>query len=101
MKIFNTSDLKESKRILASLPSTNKLSLEALLLNNKNRGNKKKLDPSILDLFWWILVFNHYRWISEFEALSHPYLSVYHDPEEDEPVYPLINIDEGEFWKNG
>lgn len=58
---------------------------------------KQDLNPEMIDLLDRMLAFNPNKRISAAEALNHPYLAVYHDPE-DEPEYPPLNL-EDDFWK--
>lgn len=56
------------------------------------------LDPEMLDLLSKLLIFNPHKRITATEALEHPYLALYHDPN-DEPEYPPIRLDDDLFWK--
>lgn len=88
---------KRAKEYIANLPMRQKLPWENVLNNNNNRQTRN-LNPDMLDLLSKMLVFNPHKRISAAEALAHPYMSIYHDAD-DEPEYPTLNLDEDEFWK--
>ncbi|QLQ78395.1 hypothetical protein HG537_0A06420 [Torulaspora globosa] len=79
-----------AKEYIANLPTKPKMPWQIAL-------SKQHLDPQMVDLLDKMLTFNPNKRISAAEALSHPYLSTYHDPE-DEPEYPPLNL-EDKFWK--
>ena len=79
-----------AKSYIANLPMKPKMPWEIAL-------GKQNLNPQMLDLLDRMLTFNPNKRISAADALTHPYLSTYHDPE-DEPEYPPLNL-EDEFWR--
>ncbi|QLL33954.1 hypothetical protein HG536_0F02790 [Torulaspora globosa] len=79
-----------AKEYIANLPTKHKMPWEIAL-------GRQHLDPQMVDLLDKMLTFNPNKRISAAEALSHPYLSTYHDPD-DEPEYPPLDL-EDEFWK--
>lgn len=86
---------KRAKEYIANLPMREKLSWD-VVLNVNETG--RKLTPDLIDLLTKLLMFNPDKRISARDALRHPYLSIYHDPD-DEPIYSPLNLDNDEFWK--
>lgn len=87
---FENINSKRAKEYIANLPLRQKLPWQVVL-------QTQEVNPDAIDLLDRMLTFNPDKRISAAEALSHPYLSVYHDPE-DEPEYPPLNLDDL-FWK--
>lgn len=79
-----------AKSYISNLPLKPKMPWEIAL-------DKQNLNPQMLDLLDRMLTFNPNKRISAAEALTHPYLSTYHDPD-DEPDYPPLNLHD-EFWR--
>lgn len=79
-----------AKQYIANLPTKPKMPWQIAL-------GKQNLNPQMVDLLERMLTFNPNKRISAAEALTHPYLSTYHDPD-DEPDYPPLNLQD-EFWK--
>ncbi|EDO15975.1 hypothetical protein Kpol_499p3 [Vanderwaltozyma polyspora DSM 70294] len=84
---------KRAKEYIANLPFKSRLPWEMVLGREKDT-----LNPGILDLLEKMLTFNPHKRISAEDALNHPYLATYHDPQ-DEPVYQPLNLEDDEFWK--
>ena len=81
---------KRAREYIANLPLKPPMAWD-IVLSNTN------LNPDLIDLLTKMLMFNPNKRISAAEALQHPYLSTYHDPQ-DEPEYPPLNLDDP-FWK--
>ncbi|KAH3680378.1 hypothetical protein WICPIJ_008294 [Wickerhamomyces pijperi] len=79
---------KRAREYIRSLPFSKKTPLETLFPEGTN--------PEALDLLDKLLIFNPKKRISVIDALDHPYLKLYHDPN-DEPDCPKIN-EVDEFW---
>lgn len=77
---------KRAREYIRSLPFRKKMQFASLFPQDTN--------PLAIDLLEKLLTFNPQKRISVEDALNHPYLQLYHDPE-DEPV--AQPIDEG-FW---
>lgn len=80
---------KRAKEYIANLPLRPRVPWKIVLGQHVN--------PDAIDLLDKMLTFNPDKRIGASEALKHPYLKVYHDPD-DEPEYPPLNL-EDEFWK--
>lgn len=79
---------KRAREYIRSLPFRQKTPLESLFPPGTN--------TEALDLLEKLLIFNPKKRISVTDALNHPYLKLYHDPN-DEPDCPKIN-EVDEFW---
>ena len=84
---------KRAKEYIANLPFRARLPWEVILGKPTNL-----LNPEMLDLLDKMLTFNSNKRISAAEALNHPYLATYHDPQ-DEPEYGPLDLEGDEFWK--
>ncbi|CCD24719.1 mitogen-activated serine/threonine-protein kinase KSS1 NDAI_0D04050 [Naumovozyma dairenensis CBS 421] len=82
---------KRAKEYISNLPMRSPMPWVNVLNTQRN------LNPDMLDLLTKMLLFNPNKRITAAEALNHPYLATYHDPE-DEPDYPPLNLND-EFWK--
>ncbi|CCE64886.1 hypothetical protein TPHA_0J00630 [Tetrapisispora phaffii CBS 4417] len=84
---------KRAKEYISSLPYSNKMSWDKILGKDMD-----SLNPQMLDLLDKMLTFNPNKRISAEEALEHPYMATYHDPN-DEPTYEPLNQENDSFWK--
>lgn len=76
---------KNARRYMLSFPRTEKVSFK--------KRYPGYTDSIVLDILDKLLAFNPFKRITVDQALSHPYLEQYHDPN-DEPVCPEpLNID--------
>ncbi|SCU90584.1 LANO_0D09274g1_1 [Lachancea nothofagi CBS 11611] len=87
---FENINSKRAKEYIANLPLRQKLPWQVVL-------QTQNVNPEAIDLLDRMLTFNPDKRISASNALSHPYLRVYHDPD-DEPEYPPLDLEDA-FWK--
>lgn len=93
---FEKISSQRAKEYIANLPMKPRLPWDLVLTNN-GKNNVSTLNPDMLDLLTKMLMFSPHKRISAEEALNHPYLATYHDPD-DEPDYPPLDLND-EFWK--
>ncbi|CAH6719551.1 mitogen-activated protein kinase Hog1p [[Candida] jaroonii] len=82
---------KRAREYIRSLPFCKKIPFQNLFANINNQIN-----PLALDLLEKLLIFNPTKRITVDDALKHPYLKLYHDPN-DEPISEKIPEDFFDF----
>lgn len=82
---------KRAKEYIANLPQCIKVPWEKVL-------GRDDIDPVLIDFLDKLLTFSPDKRSSASEALAHPYMATYHEPD-DEPEYPPLNVEGDEFWK--
>ena len=85
---------KRAREYIRSLPFCKKIPFAELFKN----VNNAPINPLALDLLEKLLIFNPAKRITMEDALKHPYLQLYHDPN-DEPVSEKIPEDFFDFDK--
>ena len=83
---------KRAREYIRSLPFCKKIPFNELF------NNKPGINPLALDLLENLLIFNPIKRITVEDALKHPYLQLYHDPN-DEPISDKIPEDFFDFDK--
>lgn len=89
---FENIRLRRAREYISLLPPCRKVPFEELFAHVPN------LNPLALDLLERLLAFNPLKRITVDEALKHPYVKLYHDPN-DEPNCPPIPDDFFDFDK--
>lgn len=87
---------KRAREYIRSLPFCKKIPFNELFANNNS--SNKNINPLALDLLEKLLIFNPIKRITVEDALKHPYLQLYHDPN-DEPISNKIPEDFFDFDK--
>lgn len=91
MEDYYNIKLKRAREYIRSLPFCKKIPFQNLFANINNQIN-----PLALDLLEKLLIFNPTKRITVDDALKHPYLKLYHDPN-DEPISEKIPEDFFDF----
>lgn len=87
-----------AKEYISNLPMRPHLPWKMVLNNNMTNGRlPREFSPELVDILTKMLTFNPNKRISAADALNHPYLSTYHDPD-DEPEYQPLDLND-KFWK--
>lgn len=95
---------KRAREYIRSLPFCKKIPFSELFANTNNNtstsntGGRTNINPLALDLLEKLLIFNPAKRITVEDALKHPYLQLYHDPN-DEPISDKIPEDFFDFDK--
>lgn len=95
---------KRAREYIRSLPFCKKIPFSELFTNTNNNtstsntGGRTNINPLALDLLEKLLIFNPAKRITVEDALKHPYLQLYHDPN-DEPISDKIPEDFFDFDK--
>ncbi|MDC6270776.1 mitogen-activated protein kinase [Acetobacter pasteurianus] len=105
MEILGTPDMedyyniksKRAREYIRSLPFCKKIPFKELFQTMGNQG-QVPVNPLAIDLLEKLLIFNPSKRITVEEALQHPYLQLYHDPN-DEPRSEKIPEDFFDFDK--
>lgn len=92
MEDYYNIKLKRAREYIRSLPFVKKVPLKQIF-------NDETINPLAIDLLEKLLVFNPAKRITVDNALLHPYLRLYHDPN-DEPVAEKIPEDFFDFDKH-
>lgn len=91
MEDYYNIKLKRAREYIRSLPFVKKVPFANLF-------NSESINPLAIDLLENLLVFNPAKRITVDNALNHPYLKIYHDPN-DEPISEKIPEDFFDFDK--
>lgn len=91
MEDYYNIKLKRAREYIRSLPFCKKIPFQNLFSNINNNIN-----PLAIDLLEKLLIFNPSKRITVDDALKHPYLKLYHDPN-DEPMAEKIPEDFFDF----
>jgi mitogen-activated protein kinase 1/3 len=91
MEDYYNIKLKRAREYIRSLPFVKKVPFANLF-------NSEAINPLAIDLLENLLVFNPAKRITVDNALNHPYLNIYHDPN-DEPISEKIPEDFFDFDK--
>lgn len=93
---------QRAKNYIKTLPYCSPLNLDQVFNRHPNRAKRfggQPINPLGLDMLKKLLVFDPKERMTVEEALEHPYVSTYHDPE-DEPTIMPISHEEFEFDKS-
>ncbi|ODV68072.1 extracellular signal-regulated kinase [Hyphopichia burtonii NRRL Y-1933] len=100
MEDYYNIKLKRAREYIRSLPFCKKIPFQTLfndMMSNSNT-NYDPINPLAIDLLEKLLTFNPTKRITVDNALNHPYLKLYHDPD-DEPISDKIPEDFFDFDK--
>lgn len=90
---------RRARKYISTFPNYRRVDLELFLQHHPNRVLRygdRPIDPYAVDLLGKLLCFNPDSRLTVEEAISHPFLQLYHDPG-DEPTISPIPEEEFEF----